>query len=143
MEITETSSKFFAFVVPGDPQQQGSMRSARNGRMFSANKKLKPWRSKVAKEAEKSTVKFDQYEPVFVEACFVVKRPISVSFLDRSLPSVTPDLDKFQRALGDALTESGIIYDDGQIVAWRAQKEYDDECPEGVYVKICSCTVKR
>ena len=35
-----------------------------------------------------------------------------------------PDLDKLQRALGDALTQAGILRDDALIVVWDAAKVY-------------------
>jgi hypothetical protein len=47
------------------------------------------------------------------------------------------DLDKYTRNLGDALTDSGIIADDGQIVSWWTSKTWAadaDSCGVRVWV---------
>ena len=36
------------------------------------------------------------------------------------------DLDKYQRNVGDALTDTQVIADDGQIIFWQAQKSWAD-----------------
>jgi hypothetical protein len=40
------------------------------------------------------------------------------------LPSRPPDVDKLQRAIGDALTKSKVITDDARIVQWVAGKRW-------------------
>ena len=48
-----------------------------------------------------------------------------------------PDLDKLQRAIGDALTASGLITDDSCIVEWRARKVYAEQGkPSGASITI-------
>jgi Holliday junction resolvase RusA-like endonuclease len=69
---------------------------------------------------------------VNVEFCF--QRPPShltkKGLLRKGVPAgmVThPDLDKCARAVGDALTDAGVVNDDRQIVRWVLEKMY---CPE-------------
>ena len=38
--------------------------------------------------------------------------------------ATAPDLDKLCRALGDALTQSGVLRDDALIVEWVARKQW-------------------
>lgn len=59
--------------------------------------------------------------PVVVEAVFLLDKPRTVR---RLLPTVAPDLDKLQRALGDALTDAQAIADDALIVRWVVEKRY-------------------
>jgi len=42
-------------------------------------------------------------------------------------PAVPGDLDKFVRAVGDALTDAGVWRDDALVVALRAVKRYADD----------------
>jgi Holliday junction resolvase RusA-like endonuclease len=45
------------------------------------------------------------------------------------------DTDKLQRALGDALTQAGLIRDDKLIADWRARKRYTTGGP-GMTVRV-------
>jgi len=47
---------------------------------------------------------------------------------------VRPDLDKLERAIGDALTDAGVWVDDGQVVNSHTQKWYA-ETP-GVHITV-------
>lgn len=80
--------------------------------------------------------------PVGVVATYHIQRPKShyntKGLLRESAPThVTsrPDLDKYLRALLDAIQISGIIKDDSQVVALSAVKVYSDD-REGVEVRI-------
>jgi Holliday junction resolvase RusA-like endonuclease len=118
------------FVVVGEPQPQGSLKSFRHrstGAIVSTsdNAALRPWKDRVVLEARQA-MKGRQEPlagPVSVHAAFALRRPKSVR---REWPTVRPDLDKLQRAIGDALVEAGVLIDDGQIVAWSPVKRYAD-----------------
>lgn len=118
------------FIVPGIPQQQGSKRHVGKGIMIDANKNLMPWRESViwhARQAMREDFESIRTE-VQVAATFVFPRPKShygngrnVHWVKESAPfykKSAPDLDKLQRALGDALTQAGVIHDDALIVQW-------------------------
>lgn len=125
MSLVETA---FEFTVPGDPVTQGSVQPGitKDGRLFTRHdnrKALMEWR-KIAQTAAltgkaAATTKFyDVGVPVIVAAAFVCRKPKNPTFI-----YPTRDLDKFQRALGDALV-GVVIADDSQIVEWRVRKLY-------------------
>jgi Holliday junction resolvase RusA-like endonuclease len=113
------------FSVEGEPIPQGSKKGFVVGRravLVDDNKdKLKPWRAKVAAASD---VGHTFTGPVFVAAVFYLPRPKTVK---RLLPSVKPDLDKLFRALGDGMTDGGLITDDSLIVSKHVMKRYADE----------------
>jgi Holliday junction resolvase RusA-like endonuclease len=127
-------------TIPGVPQQQGSKKHIGNGRMIEANKKLKPWRDRAleciraAKNGQEGPLFFG---PISVTMIAYFPRPAShygtgrnAGVLKPGAPfwhSTAPDCDKVQRAVGDALTEAGMILDDRLIVTWDpACKVYGD-----------------
>lgn len=132
-----------SFTIPGIPQQQGSKTFTRAGFGYEANKNLAPWRRDAiacARDAKAELGVADSV-PVFTEAIEVIMvayfpRPQShygtgrnAGVLKANAPiwhSSAPDNDKVQRALGDALTQSGLIKDDRLIVHWDASKLYGD-----------------
>lgn len=121
-------------TIPGQPEQQGSKRNV--GRhMIEANPRLAPWRADAITYlqramTEQMVVQFTG--PVLVSAVFVYARPRShygtgrnENRLKSSAPywkSTAADLDKLQRALGDALTQAGVLRDDALIARWEAGK---------------------
>lgn len=110
------------FVVPGQPIPQGSMRHVGGGRIVSKNPKLKKWRERVAKVVTDQVGSPGYLDPVSVTVLFQLQKPESAK---RDYPTVPPDLDKLQRAIGDALSiDSGYLKDDAQIVEWHATKQY-------------------
>ena len=128
----------FSFAVLGEPVGQGSMKHIGNGRMIASNdKKLKPWRLAVVNAIQQRwlddehVVYFDQ--AIKLEVAFCVERPKTVK---RELPTTPYDLDKLVRAIGDALTVSGLISDDAIITDILAAKRYSDGCPFGAHVVI-------
>jgi crossover junction endodeoxyribonuclease RusA len=126
------------FTAFGDPAPQGSKQIGRNGHMFEASKKLKPWRATVADAVFRTFVATGDdrqfTEPVIVWATFFLPRKPSVK---RLLPSVPPDLDKLCRALGDALSiNAGVLKDDSLIVQWHVNKVYADQHDAGVRVAV-------
>lgn len=138
----------FTFFVPGEPITEGSMRTFKSGQRtvvtHDRGPELDAWRIKVrrAAEAAAEAVYWEpRYDgPVEVWAEFRLPRPKSVPPSKRPLPFVKPDLDKLQRAVGDALApykQHGVLRDDSRIVGWSAVKLYaDDAHPAGVMVRV-------
>jgi crossover junction endodeoxyribonuclease RusA len=113
------------FVVPGDPVPQGSMKHVGNGRIVSKSTKLKAWREKVAEIVREQAGEPEYLNPVTVRVIFYLRKPPSVK---RLFPTVPPDLDKLQRAIGDAISiDVKYLKDDAQIIEWSAKKLYDPE----------------
>lgn len=125
--------------VEGDPASQGS-HSVINGRIVQVNStKHKRWRNAVVFAAldligESWTPIND---PVELTVVFFLPRPKTAT---RELPSVTPDLDKLIRAVGDSLTDAGILADDSRIVAIQAQKLYADDRRPGALIRVKTLT---
>jgi Holliday junction resolvase RusA-like endonuclease len=127
------------FTIPGTPQQQGSRRYVGNGITIEANKNLEPWRKvalSCAREAKGGTEGPLFTGPVQVTMVAYFPRPAShygtgrnSGVLKPSAPvwhASAPDCDKLERALGDMLTQSGVVLDDRLIVCWDASKVYGD-----------------
>lgn len=104
-------------IVPGVPVGQGRLSYVGNGRVVHSNaKRLKPWRAKVAAHIREQMTG-DGWPidgPVKVAITFTMPRPKSAP--RRVWPSVRPDLDHLGRAALDAITASGAIKDDAQVV---------------------------
>ena len=137
-------------VVFGEAETQGSKRAfipKGGGRpvLVEDNKDLKPWRSQLQAEMSHASgvrgigwerVPFPRGSPVQVELLVYVKRPAShygtgrnAGELKPSAPPIPPagkDLDKIQRAVGDAGT--GIWWlDDQQISGWIVRRRYAED----------------
>lgn len=127
----------FPIFIPGTPRPQGSKSVNRHtGHMFEANPSLKAWRSTMAASLIAWTgTWFGAWEPyngpLAVDATFWMPRPQRPTY---SLPAVKPDVDKLCRALGDAMTESGLIKDDARITTWHARKRYAEPGREGITI---------
>lgn len=126
--------------IYGNPAPQGSKTAiVRNGRaiMFESNKRLPEWRDTVLMgstiaRAEQGGLTI--LGPVTVTMTFHMPRPKSTS---RRYPNSAPDLDKLIRAVGDALQESEVLANDGQIVTLVAHKVYaENETYSGVEIEI-------
>lgn len=125
------------FTVFAEPAPQGSKRSIGHNRFIETSSKLMPYR-----EAIISQIIRDGYHttnltvPVAVRATFFFQRPRShyrtgknSHLLKEGAPmyrTTTPDLDKLQRALGDALAQGGVLHDDNLIVQWDTRKMWAD-----------------
>ena len=131
-----------AFIVEGVPQAQGSMKSFGRGRVVHSNPKLTAWRTKVLAKAvsEARTQKWNPRPdtPLKITAYFYLARPKHTKY--GAYPAGTPDLDKLQRAIGDALSPKyGMksIADDARIVKWDARKYWVNTGGKpGVYIEI-------
>ena len=126
--------------IYGEPAPQGSKTAiVRNGRaiMFEANKRLPEWRETVLMGATLARAEqggLTILGPVSVTMTFHMPRPKSVS---RRYPNSAPDLDKLVRAVGDALQESEVLANDGQIVTLVAHKVYaENSTYAGVEIEI-------
>ena len=121
--------------VTGNPASQGS-HAIMNGRIVQVNSsKHKAWRKAIVQEAIATLP--DDWQPID-EPCelivnFYMPKPASVK---RSLPTVSPDLDKLIRAVGDSLTDSGIVVDDSRIVRISARKLYAEGIEPGATILV-------
>lgn len=124
----------FSFFVPGEPITEGSTKAFTSGQRVvvthDRGRELDHWRLRVARAAEAAARKAGWEPrhdgPVAVTAIFLLPRPKSVP-KSRQCPHVKPDLDKLQRAVGDALSpykRPGVLRDDSRIVEWRTSKHY-------------------
>jgi Holliday junction resolvase RusA-like endonuclease len=117
------------FTVQGVPVPQGSKTPWGS----EDNPHTKPWRETVARAAAEHMDGGPFLGPVHVGAVFSFPRPKShyrtgkyADWLKEAAPhyhTSTPDLDKLQRAIGDALT-GPIVRNDSQIASWDVSKVY-------------------
>jgi Holliday junction resolvase RusA-like endonuclease len=121
--------------VTGDPASQGS-HAIMHGRIVQVNSsKHKAWRKAIVQEAIATLP--DDWQPID-EPCelivnFYLPKPKTV---DRQLPSVSPDLDKLIRAVGDSLTDTGVVIDDSRIVRISARKLYAEGIAPGATIQV-------
>lgn len=115
-----------AFEVRGNPVSEGSTRVWMvKGKPITTHgsKGLGAWRRVVADMAQQYAPDEPWDGPVAVVLLFTRSRPKSEPKRRRTWPDRKPDLDKWIRAVLDALT--GVIFnDDGQVVEIRATKEW-------------------
>ena len=109
----------FKFSVDGVPVPQGSMRVFNGHIVHNKAKELMAWRGMIVEAAQNLT---PHNGPISITMHFRVRRPKTVK---RDMPTVAPDLDKYVRNVGDALTGIAFI-DDAQIVEIVATKKYAD-----------------
>jgi Holliday junction resolvase RusA-like endonuclease len=138
----------FTARVIGEPKTQGSTRAfmPKGGRfpvVTHDSKKLMPWRNAMASTFVQATSGISRpifSGPVEVEVDVILPRlktmPKTVKGAKR-WPTGKSDLDKHQRAVGDALKDATILCDDGQICAWKSLKRYAEIGePPGVLVSV-------
>lgn len=142
------------FTVPGLPQPQGSKRPGKNRKtgkliMIEDNDALKPWRAVAIFAAREAMGQFLGWKPideaVEVTAWCYFPRPKGHFGTGRNAgvvkasapkwPSVKPDGDKLGRAIGDVLTQAGVLRDDSRIVDWHLFKRYGTAPRVEVYVR--------
>lgn len=112
------------FFVRGTPAPQGSKRHVGGGRLVESSKTLPAWQGRAPIDT-----------PVAVALTIYLPRPKRSRF--KVYPAGPPDTDKLQRAVGDALTASGVIRDDARIVHWDAWKIWHSEAiPPGAHITI-------
>lgn len=136
----------FSLFIPGIPASKGSYRpitgrSRTTGkpvtRLIPMDKKERPWRDHVRDTIlshKHPTIPPNSY--VTVETTFYLPRPKTIPPHKRKHPTVKPDIDKLQRALYDAITETHIWHDDCQITDVTSHKRYADNTTTGVSLTI-------
>lgn len=134
------SKYLISFFVPGKSITEGSTRylGVRGGKPIIThdNPELSAWRQKVAQVAvlyaRQAGWELPLDEPVVVRVAFTLAPPKRQRW---DKPAVKPDLDKLQRAIGDALGAKGsVLREDSRICEWCAVKQYGDK--PGVQVTI-------
>jgi Holliday junction resolvase RusA-like endonuclease len=136
----------FSLFIPGIPASKGSYRpitgrSRTTGkpvtRLIPMDRKERPWRDHVRDTIlshKHPTIPPNSY--IKIETTFYLPRPKTTPPHKRKHPTVKPDIDKLQRALYDAITETHIWHDDCQITDVISHKRYADDTPTGVFLTI-------
>lgn len=134
------SKYLISFFVPGKAITEGSTRylGIRGGKPIIThdNPELLAWRQKVADMAvlyaRQAGWELPLDEPVVVRVAFTLKRLKKPQW---SEAATVPDLDKLQRAIGDALGAKGsVLREDSRICEWHAVKQYGDN--PGVHITV-------
>ena len=114
------------FHAEGIPAPQGSKTRTRYG-MFESSKRVKPWRELVTKAAMKAgddaALLGPLTPPYRLDVWFYIRKP-RTSRAEYPVAPTVGDLDKLVRAVGDALTASGLIKDDRFIVTIFTEKKW-------------------
>ena len=111
--------------VHGDPKAQGSMTHIGKGRMIHKPDLIR-WRDNItATLKEWVGSHFGAWEPidepVTIKADFWLPRPKRPRFDE---PATALDLDKLQRAVGDALEQATVLRNDARIVQWDNPRKH-------------------
>lgn len=125
-------------IAYGAPASQGSKKAFIRGKkvvLVEMDEKLPAWREAVEAAARQAAgpdwATIDG--PVSIAGEVRLRKPDTTKFGDA--PAGPPDLDKLQRAIGDALTKSKVIQDDARIVHWDIRKVWADTVP-GIDITI-------
>ena len=128
------------YLIPGPPAGQGSLRFLGKGRKPLHPDSLLDWRARASIALTGGTPHTGRVA-VVVRAYFT--RPKTHLRADGTIRMPawskwpTLDLDKVQRACGDALQAAGIVNNDSQIARWTASKGWGNTTvPEGVVLTI-------
>lgn len=113
----------------GSKKAVGTRKSKRTGRMVTvmaeSSKAVKPWRAAVEAVATEAALKHGTLDgPLWVHMTFTLPRPARIPKLNAGRPITRPDLSKLVRSTEDALTDSGLIADDGRITDMHVRKRY-------------------
>lgn len=125
------------FFVKGRPVQQGSKDIGPHGQLREAAPGLKAWRGRVKLAAMKARIAAGHAtftSATRVDVVFFVPRPVDPR--DPDYPTGPPDLDKYARAIGDALTQAGVYRDDSLTVEIHAYKLWARGEVEGALVHV-------
>ena len=126
------------FHAEGVPAPQGSKTRTRYG-MFESSKRVGPWRDVVTEAAKVALAGLDGplAPPYRLDVWFYITRPNSTRATHPVAPKIG-DLDKLVRAVGDALTKSGLIEDDRFIVNIYADKRWAGADGPGAVIRVSS-----
>jgi crossover junction endodeoxyribonuclease RusA len=140
----------FAYLeieVVGTPVPQGNLVAGRFGGVHERDPRVRLWRDNLVIElVAANSDRPPLWSPVEVEVRFFLpwlkkhysqsKAKIGELKADAPrMPTAKPDLDKLQRAVGDALTESKVINDDSLIVSWVTSKWYATRAGASIKVR--------
>ena len=141
------SNRLASFFVHGLPIPQGSKNAFRSGNrcviVDVKDKELKAWRGEISEIAARNYLAppWDgaacvQYTFYFdrIKSHYRANGELSASAPERYIK--TPDLDKLERAVGDALTKV-VLKDDCRVDHSVTRKRYaDDQHPQGVLIEV-------
>lgn len=126
------------FHVEGTSAPQGSKTRTRHG-MFESSKRVKPWRELVTQAAvqagDDAALLGPLTPPYRLDVWFFIQKPKTTRAKHPVAPTIG-DLDKLVRAVGDALTKSGLIEDDRHIVKLVAEKAWAVGEKPGAIVRV-------
>lgn len=130
--LEDLSGQELVLVVPGHPASQGSMKAVAKGVLKRDNgAALEAWRQRISNHARECCG--PAWRPanaaVTVSAVFTVPRPKSAPAARSVHADGYRDLDKLERAVGDALCPSSatafrVLASDMRIVTWDAHKTH-------------------
>ena len=119
-------------VVHGAPATQGSKKAFIRGKkvvLVEMDEKLPGWRAAV--EASARLAAGPAWAPidaaVSISGEVRLLKPQTTKY--PHAPAGTPDLDKLQRAIGDALTKAKVIANDARITHWNIRKVWAETVP--------------
>ena len=119
-------------TVEGAPATQGSKKAFKRGKkivLVEMDTKLPAWRLAVETAAREAAG--DHWKPLngplSIHGTIHLPKPRTTKY--KTHPLGPPDLDKLQRAIGDALTKSEVITDDARIVHWNIRKAWATDKP--------------
>lgn len=117
------------FIAHEEPISQGSVKAFVAGgraRIVNDDDKLTSWRETV-RQAAVAAMGEDwemQMGAAFVKLRFYLRRPSSAPKTIDVYPITSRDLDKFDRAVLDSITNSGMWKDDNRVVDIDSRKRY-------------------
>jgi crossover junction endodeoxyribonuclease RusA len=125
----EEAVRSLRIVAHGAPATQGSKKAFLRGKkivMVEMDEKLPGWRATVESAARLAAgPKWDTIDSaVSISGEIRLLKPQTTKY--PASPAGTPDLDKLQRAIGDALTKAAVIKDDARITHWNIRKTWAD-----------------
>lgn len=140
--IADLAHVITATVRRSRPKSQGSHKGVadrRTGRVVFKDGTPHGWRDVVTAAAMRAAPDIRQWDgPAFVVARYRFTRPASARPDRVPWPATgsTPDVDKLDRAIGDAL-QARLLANDSRIVAWLTGKTYvDTVADEGVDLTV-------
>lgn len=130
--VRRMSEQSITFLARGLPAPQGSkaFKGFRGGRaiMAESSQKVAPWRQDVVAAAVEAIERIPGWQPITGEVELLIEfylpRPKGHPKRRRTVPGVTPDLDKLIRSTCDALGTAGVWRDDAQVTDVAARKRY-------------------
>lgn len=119
-------NRAISVVILGQPAPQGSKIVSQFGGMKEANVRTEGWRAAIARvcKAELPADWEPLDGPLDADLWFFFDPPQRAKRGDLPDTRATYDADKLYRALGDGLTDGGVIVDDARIVDASVHKRY-------------------